>query len=302
MRAFALAALLVTSAPLAAAPSPVAGPTALSPEWQGKSKTLFKTAIEIPTVQGRGEHRRMADMLVGEYRKNGWTADDVKAMPYKGEDGEEKVAFYARWKAAKPSGKKPILLIAHMDVVEAKRADWVLDPFVFVEKDGYFYGRGTSDDKQGVIGTSTALFKLRSEGFKPTRDIIVFYTVGRGDRGRGRARSARPNGEPARCRICAQCRCRRWRLSAPTARRSASGSRPPRKSTRTSRSPRPIAAAIPVARAPTTPFTNLSAALKRLAAYRFEPGTDRDDARLFHRAREAGEGRARRCDAGVARQ
>ncbi|MEO8618667.1 MAG: M20/M25/M40 family metallo-hydrolase [Sphingomicrobium sp.] len=176
MRAFALAALLVTSAPLAAAPSPVAGPTALSPEWQGKAKTLFKTAIEIPTVQGRGEHRRMADMLVGEYRKNGWTADDVKAMPYKGEDGEEKVAFYARWKAAKPSGKKPILLIAHMDVVEAKRADWVLDPFVFVEKDGYFYGRGTSDDKQGVIGTSTALFKLRSEGFKPTRDIIVFYT------------------------------------------------------------------------------------------------------------------------------
>ncbi len=176
MRAFVLAALLVTSAPLAAAPGPVTGPTALSPEWQGKAKTLFKTAIEIPTVQGRGEHRRMAEMLASEYRKNGWAADDIKTMPYKTVDGEEKVAFYARWKAARPSGKKPILLIGHMDVVEANRADWVLDPFVFVEKDGYFYGRGTSDDKQGVIGTSTALFKLRSEGFRPTRDIIVFYT------------------------------------------------------------------------------------------------------------------------------
>ncbi len=176
MRAVVFAAFLVTAAPLAAAPSPVTSPSVLSPEWQGKAKTLFKTAIEIPTVQGRGEHRRMAEMLASEYRKNGWAADDVRVMPHKGADGEEKVVFYARWKAAKPSGKKPILLIGHMDVVEAKRADWVLDPFVFVEKDGYFYGRGTSDDKQGVIGSSTALFKLRADGFKPTRDIIVFYT------------------------------------------------------------------------------------------------------------------------------
>ena len=73
-------------------------------------------------------------------------------------------------------GKKPILILAHMDVVEAKRADWKEDPFQFIEKDGYFYGRGTSDDKQGVIATTAALIKLRAAGFKPTRDIILFFT------------------------------------------------------------------------------------------------------------------------------
>ena len=63
-----------------------------------------------------------------------------------------------------------------MDVVEAKRADWKEDPFAFIERDGYFYGRGTSDDKQGVIATTAAMIKLRESGFKPTRDIILFYT------------------------------------------------------------------------------------------------------------------------------
>lgn len=175
MRTFTLA-LLLTAAPLAAAPNPVTEPTKLPVEWQAKSRAMFKSAIEIPTVAGRGEHKRMAEWLASQYRANGWAAADVKLYPYKGDKDEEAVAFYARWPAAKPSGRKPILIIAHMDVVEAKRSDWELDPFEFIEKDGYFYGRGTSDDKQGVIATSAALFKLRAGGFKPDRDILVFFT------------------------------------------------------------------------------------------------------------------------------
>jgi acetylornithine deacetylase/succinyl-diaminopimelate desuccinylase-like protein len=176
MRLIVLALLVSAAVPTVAATNPVTEPTKLSPQWQAKSKALFKTAVEIPTVKGRNEHKRMADWMAEQYRANGWAADQIRILPYKGEDNEQTYAFYARWPAAKPSGKKPILIIAHMDVVEAKRADWVLDPFLFVEKDGYFYGRGTSDDKQGVIGTSTALFKLRAEDFKPDRDIIVFFT------------------------------------------------------------------------------------------------------------------------------
>ena len=61
----------------------------------------------------------------------------------------------------------------------------MLDPFEFIEKDGYFYGRGTSDDKQGVIGTTAALFKLRAEGFKPDRDILVYYTSDEETEGEG---------------------------------------------------------------------------------------------------------------------
>ena len=185
MRAFAFALLMTVAVPVSAATNPVAQPTKLSPEWQAKSRALFETAIEIPTVAGRGNHKRMADWLAQQYRANGWAADDIKIFPHKGDKGEDAYAFYARWPAASPSGKKPILIIAHADVVEAKRSDWVLDPFEFIEKDGYFYGRGTSDDKQGVIGTTAALFKLRSEGFKPDRDIIVYYTSDEETEGEG---------------------------------------------------------------------------------------------------------------------
>jgi acetylornithine deacetylase/succinyl-diaminopimelate desuccinylase-like protein len=184
MRSFA-ALLLALSATTASAANPVTEPTKLPADWQAKSRALFETAIEIPTVAGRGNHKKMADWLSQQYRANGWAASDIQIIPHKGHGGEDAYSFYARWPAAKPSGKKPILIIAHADVVEAKRADWVLDPFEFIEKDGYFYGRGTSDDKQGVIGTTAALFKLRSSGFQPTRDIIVYYTSDEETEGEG---------------------------------------------------------------------------------------------------------------------
>ena len=81
-----------------------------------------------------------------------------------------------------------------MDVVEAKREDWKQDPFEFIEKDGYFYGRGTSDMKSGMVGRRPlSLMKLAQAGFKPKRDIILFFTGDEETEGNG-ARSARPNG------------------------------------------------------------------------------------------------------------
>jgi len=184
---FALSLLAVIAVPLAAAPADlVNGPVALSKDWQAKSRAMFETAIEMPTVRERDQHKKMADWLAGEYRANGWGANDIQILPYTVEgETETKYNLFTRWPAAKPSGKKPMLIIAHMDVVEAKRSDWVLDPFDFIEKDGYFYGRGTSDDKMGVIATSAALFKLRSEGFKPDRDILVMYTADEESSGEG---------------------------------------------------------------------------------------------------------------------
>jgi acetylornithine deacetylase/succinyl-diaminopimelate desuccinylase-like protein len=73
--------------------------------------------------------------------------------------------------------QKPILLLAHTDVVEAKRADWTIDPFKFLEKDGYFYGRGTSDDKAQAAAWVANLITYKKEGFKPDRDIIVALTA-----------------------------------------------------------------------------------------------------------------------------
>ena len=72
---------------------------------------------------------------------------------------------------------KPILLLAHTDVVEAKREDWTTDPFQFLEKDGYFYGRGTGDDKAQAAIWIANLIRYKREGFKPDRDIIVALTA-----------------------------------------------------------------------------------------------------------------------------
>ena len=73
--------------------------------------------------------------------------------------------------------KKPVLLLAHLDVVDARKEDWTVDPFTFLEKDGYFYGRGTTDDKaQAAIWVAT-LIRLKQEGFTPERDLIVALTA-----------------------------------------------------------------------------------------------------------------------------
>jgi len=146
--------------------------------WQAKGREIYSHAIEVPTVQGRGRVPELARYLADQYRAAGWADGDIHVLPYDGDAGDHTAALIVRWPAAKPSGKKPILLMAHMDVVEAKPEDWSpgLDPFKFVEKDGYFYGRGTSDIKEGVSAVTTALLKLRAGGFQPTRDIVVFFT------------------------------------------------------------------------------------------------------------------------------
>ena len=73
--------------------------------------------------------------------------------------------------------RKPLLLLAHLDVVEAKREDWSIDPFTFLEKDGYFYGRGTSDDKAMASQFVANLIRLKEEGFTPDRDLILALTA-----------------------------------------------------------------------------------------------------------------------------
>jgi len=176
MRRLAALACLSLLSTAAVAANPVLGSSKLDAAWQARSKAMFKSAIEIPTVAERGEMPKMAALVAAELKKGGWSDADIKILPYEGRAGDKTVALVARWKGSGAAGKKPILILAHMDVVEAKRADWKEDPFAFIEKDGYFYGRGTSDDKQGVIATTAALVKLREAGFKPTRDIIVYYT------------------------------------------------------------------------------------------------------------------------------
>jgi acetylornithine deacetylase/succinyl-diaminopimelate desuccinylase-like protein len=175
MRLAPIAALLIAgtaaaSAQPPAAPSPASSP-ASSPagRWHAKAREIYARAISMQTVQGRNASPALAQYLQEQFRAGGLPG--VTIHPY-----DQSAALILRWPAARPSRRKAILLLAHMDVVEARREDWSRDPFALEEADGYFYGRGTLDDKQGVTAITTALLRLRAEGFAPGREIIVLFT------------------------------------------------------------------------------------------------------------------------------
>lgn len=153
--------------------------------WHTKAREMLEHSVAIPTVAGRGKMSELAQYLADQYRAAGWADGDIHVMPYDAAPDNKTAALIVRWPAAGQPTAKPILLLAHMDVVEARAEDWSMDPFTMVEKDGYFYGRGTSDDKMGVVAVTTALLQLKAQGFKPRRDIVVFFTGDEETTGRG---------------------------------------------------------------------------------------------------------------------
>ncbi len=182
-RSVALLLGLLSTATLAAT-DPRTVPTKLDPTWQAKTREVFKQAIEIPSVHNRGEMPRMAKLLGDQFRAAGIPEADIHVMPYEALPGDKTVALIVRWRSPHAT-KKPMLVLGHMDVVEAKRSDWKYDPFVFREESGYFLGRGTSDMKNGDVATTMAAVKLMGQGFKPNRDIIFFYSGDEETMGRG---------------------------------------------------------------------------------------------------------------------
>jgi acetylornithine deacetylase/succinyl-diaminopimelate desuccinylase-like protein len=180
--AFAVAAALSTTAFAATDPRTV--PTQLPQTWQAKTRDVFKQAIEIPSVHHRGQTQRVAELLAAQFKAAGVPESDIHIMPYEALPGDKTVALIVRWRSAHAT-KKPMLILGHMDVVEAKREDWKFDPFVFREEAGYFLGRGSSDMKNGDVATTMAAVKLMSEGFKPNRDIIFFYSGDEETEGKG---------------------------------------------------------------------------------------------------------------------
>ena len=144
--------------------------------WHDKARAMLDHAVDIPTVIGRGKVPELAAYFASQFSMAGWPANDIHVMPYES-GGDKTAALIVRWRAAGHPKQKPIMLMGHMDVVEAKREDWqASDPFTFTEKDGYYYGRGTIDMKDGDVAIVTALLKLKESGFKPKRDIVVFFT------------------------------------------------------------------------------------------------------------------------------
>ncbi|MBA3669123.1 MAG: M20/M25/M40 family metallo-hydrolase [Sphingomonas sp.] len=171
----------VTSPP----PATLTGAKPLDAKWEAVAREIYKFAMETPTVKGRGELPKLQNYLAAKLKAAGWAEADLHVLPYESVPGNDTAALIARWPAAGPPKAKPLLILAHMDVVEALPADWTTDPFKLIEKDGYFYGRGTGDDKGGGIPAFVALMKLRAEGFKPDRDLVILFTGDEETQGKG---------------------------------------------------------------------------------------------------------------------
>ncbi len=135
------------------------------------TREIFKELIEINTTNSVGNTTKAAEAMAARLRTAGFSDKDI----FIGGPNSRKGNLVATLRG---SGKrKPLLLLAHLDVVEALPADWTIDPFKFQETDGYYYARGTSDDKAMAAIFVANLIRYKQEGFVPDRDLIVALTA-----------------------------------------------------------------------------------------------------------------------------
>jgi acetylornithine deacetylase/succinyl-diaminopimelate desuccinylase-like protein len=135
------------------------------------SRDIFRELIEINTTDSTGTTTRAAEAMARRLRDAGIQGANIQVSG----PNDRKGNMVARYRGT--GGAKPVLIIGHLDVVEARRSDWTTDPFRFVEKDGYFYGRGTQDMKASDAILVTTLIRFQREGYRPSRDIIVALTA-----------------------------------------------------------------------------------------------------------------------------
>ncbi len=142
---------------------------------QAAFRELYKELVETNTTQSEGSCTLASERMAARLKAAGFADSDITlfATPEKPKDG----GLVAVLKGASKKAK-PILLLAHIDVVEARRADWVRDPFTLIEEGGYFYARGASDDKSQAAIWTDAMIRFKKEGFKPKRTIKLALTCG----------------------------------------------------------------------------------------------------------------------------
>jgi acetylornithine deacetylase/succinyl-diaminopimelate desuccinylase-like protein len=135
------------------------------------AREIYQQMVEVKSGFTTGSTTPIAEQVAARFKAAGFAAEDI----FVGGPIPTKANVVVRYRGT--GARKPILLLAHTDVVEAKREDWTVDPFVFLEKDGYFYGRGTSDDKAQAAVWVATLLRLKRENYRPDRDLILALTA-----------------------------------------------------------------------------------------------------------------------------
>lgn len=143
----------------------------VDPQTKQLAHDVFQQLIEINTTDSVGSVTEAAEAMHQRFLDAGFPKEDL----YVGGPNDRKKNLVVRLHGT--GEKKPILFIGHLDVVEARREDWTTDPFKFVEKDGYYYGRGTQDMKESDAILVTTFIRLKKEGYKPNRDLILALTA-----------------------------------------------------------------------------------------------------------------------------
>jgi len=161
-----IAAILISVFPLAV----TAAPDPDSPHAR-KTLEIYKHIVEIESSKKLGNVPKIANYLAGELIAAGLAEEDVEVIPV----GTE-AALVARYRGDGSSGKRPILFLGHMDVVEARPEDWERPPFELTQDDTYFYARGTIDNKFGIAQLTSTFIRLKKEGFVPNRDLIIAFS------------------------------------------------------------------------------------------------------------------------------
>jgi acetylornithine deacetylase/succinyl-diaminopimelate desuccinylase-like protein len=134
------------------------------------AREIYSDLIAFPSTESHGGSAAIAKYAAGRLVEAGFSERDVQIMG----PSPEAAGVLARFRGR--DGREPVLFLAHLDVVEALPEDWSMPPFELVEKDGYFYGRGTSDNKAGAVALLANFIRLKREGFEPSRDFIMLLT------------------------------------------------------------------------------------------------------------------------------
>src|ERR1700676_395110 len=141
---------------------------------QREARDVLRELIGINTTYKHGSTTPAARAVARRFLAAGFPASDVRVL---GPAGDKDSNVVVRFRGTNPA-LEPILLMAHLDVVEALRSDWSLDPFILTEKDGFFYGRGTSDVKDDAATLVEALLRMKREQVTPERTLVLMLSAG----------------------------------------------------------------------------------------------------------------------------
>jgi carboxypeptidase PM20D1 len=167
-------ALLLAASILSTQPALAQDTAALTPDQQ-LARDIYRDVIAFRTARGQEQVPAMVAYLVDRFKKAGFSDEDIQVTDYDSE-GEKTQGLMVTYRAKPGSTGKPIVLLGHMDVVDALAKDWVRPPFTLTEEEGYFFGRGTDDNKYGITNLTATFLRLKQEGWQPSRDLVLVFS------------------------------------------------------------------------------------------------------------------------------